>query len=234
VLQPSDADIYTILDGYADTFWMLDTTIDNTHVIQIQFPTSIKPYVNYLTLRAFPAFSIKLNSVIVTKADGTTQDVLEGNVVAQEAGILTVHFKPVSWGGVVTINLTAMGSVIGLSDIDIGLIDYVDSQARIIFEVPALTGVAFSTGISEVDLMDCGLFGYGIQDSGYIKTKEIIVKAYVGDLSTPIDISENTLNGIGTTTCSKAAGDRFYLEFRFKTYQGQSPMFRSAKLTYIL
>lgn len=231
VAKPHSDDIYNILDGNRDSFWLLDTTAGTQHTITIQLPSSIRPHVNYFSLTPFPAFGFDLDQVLITQADNTIIDITPGGYQAAAMNGVGVHFKPLSWGNTITIKLTARGKVIGISDLDIFLVDYVDSYAEVRYEVPAFKNSAF-TNIDQVDLMDYGLFGISDKDGIYDRFKEITVTAYVNGNGT--QIGERTLRGLEATQLgtAKSIGDTFHISVRFKKYLGQSPVFRSLKIIY--
>lgn len=234
VLLPADHDIYSILDGYGDTFWLSDVQDKSQYTIRIQFPASIKPYVDYLSLIPFPAFSFKIDSIYVTKVDGSAIQVVDGTTGYM--GVVDTHFKPISWGGSIDINLTAQGSVIGISDIDIGLADYEDSIATMVYEVPSYQSLAFGS-ITGIDLSDFNLYGSQIGD-GFIKKDQIHATAYQFPANVDwsdsggIDLSKDTLSGRGSTTFVKTSTtNRFYIKLTMQKFLGQTPIFRSAKIT---
>lgn len=234
--QPQDSDIYQILDGYSDTFWIADVSPNTQYNLQIQFPTSIKPFIDFIQLVPFPAFSFKLDAVYVTKADGSRVQVVDA--VSSNLGILSTHIKPVSWGGTLdiyfTTNSTTGPGVVGISDIEVGLVDYEESNASFIIEVPGFQEIPFSY-LDYINLFDVA---NEIEDQSYKKEEKITVTAYWGPdwttaSATPIPVDRNTLVKQGNLTAiNKPAGDKFYLEFSMGKYLGQTPIFRAAKITY--
>lgn len=246
VTQPLDSDIYTILDGYKDSYWLYETTKGANHTIRIQFPASIKPYVDYLSMVPFPAFGFTINSITVTRTDSTPIQLAD--LSSKELGILDMHFKPISWGGTIEINLTANSSVIGIADLDIGLEDYYQGKtpASFVFEVPGFLEKTFSR-IEYIDLSMFDLYGIG-NDPSYIKTDKIQVYVYhtagpfdpnaTGekiniDTLSPITIN-NVTTGKGFTNLltTKAVNENFYIKFTMAVHLGQTPIFRAAKIKY--
>ena len=235
VVQPVDSDIYSMMDGYADTFWLANVTQGSNYTLTIQFPTSIKPYVDYLSIIPFPAFGFSIQSVYITAVNGT--QIMVNDPIESDMGIIDVNFAPVSWGGTLTINLTAQGSVIGISNLDIGLSDYIDGAASFIYEVPAFQPLSFNA-ITKLDLTDFDLYNPPT-DPGYIKTNVITATAFIGVSGFPTGatgdlISKDTINGRGITKLSstKTAGSHFYVQFTMQKYLAQTPTFRSAVITY--
>jgi hypothetical protein len=233
VALPADHDIYSILDGYADTFWLADVQDKAQYTLRIQFPASIKPYVDYLSLIPFPAFCFKVDSIYLTKADGTSIQIVDGT--SSYMGIVDTHFKPISWGGSIEINFTAQGSVVGISDIDIGLADYEDSIATMVYEVPSYQSLAFNKVVS-LDMSDFNLYGSQNGD-GFIKEEQITATVYqfadgvAWSDTGGVVLSRDTLSGKGSTSFTKSSTtNRFYIKLTMKKYLGQTPIFRSVKL----
>ena len=232
VTQTVDSDIYNILDGYNDSYWIADTVAGQNYTIRIQFPASIKPYINYFSMIPFPAFGFKLNSVGLNTSNGSYIPLYTDP--SQELGILDMHFKPMTWNGIVEINVTAQHNVIGIADLDIGLEDYYQSEneqtlSSFIFPIPALT----DTTISKITLLDTKDFDlYGLEnDSSYIKTDKI--KAYLTtDLINFTQINPETFTGKASTTLAKAKGIPIYIKFSMQKYLGQTPIFRSVQIKY--
>jgi len=228
-----DNSIYNILDGRSDTFWLLDTAAAATHSIVINFPSSIRPYVNNIALTPFPAFSFRLDSMIVNKADSTQVNVTPLGVEAASMAAVNVHFAPTSWGNQIVINITANGSVVGISNLDIFLTDYINS-GEFTYELTSFENKAFSY-ISYVNLMDFGLFGITEEDGTYNASKQTTVTARVGSTvssATSYPINEKTLRNEGISEVPKLSGSKFYMSFAFNKYEGQTPTFRSAIITY--
>ena len=236
IWKPEVGCIYNMLDGRMDTFWLLDTAPGTQHTIVIQFPSSIRPFVNALTLIPFPAFGFSLVSILVHKTTGSV-NIIPQTIESANVGVVDMHFAPTAWGNQVTITLTALGNTIGISNLDLFLIDYVDAYANIVYEVPAFAESAF-TDIKEIDMMDFGLYGLIEESAGtYNKYSQLTVTAYTGTTfagATPTVISEATLRGSEPTTLAvaKTVSNKLYVKFQFKKYNGQSPIFRSVKITH--
>lgn len=230
-LAQSDT-IYNILDGNRETFWLLDTAPGAVHEIVIQFPSSIRPYVNMLTLTPFPAFGFSLDKVYARQADGTQHDVTPQGYQAATMNGVETHFSPTSWANEVTIRFTAAADTVGISNLDLFLIDYFDSEATVKYEIPAFEGVEFDH-IAEVDLMNFGLHGLEDGNGTWDRYKKITVTAFVNSTNAG-NILPATLKGQETTQLSvmKNIGDKFYLQFTFGKNIGQSPVFRSARVKY--
>jgi hypothetical protein len=231
-------DIYNILDGRSDTFWLLDTTRGVQHTLVIQFPASIRPYVNALSLTAFPAFCMRIDGVTLLQANSGSKNITPEGIEATSMGGIDVHFAPVSWGNQVTITFTALGSVVGMSNLDMFLIDYLN-EGEVTYEVTSFENDVF-THIDEIDLLDSGLFGATESDGIYNRSEEMEITARVGTTLasaestavTPQTIrgeQPTTLNPVGT---GKTASDKFWITIKLKKYNGQTPTFRSAKVTY--
>ena len=147
-------------------------------------------------------------------------------------GAVNIHFAPTSWGNQLTINITAKGSVIGISNLDLFLIDYINTGI-FTYEVPAFETKSF-TYIENIDLMDFGLFGVNGEDV-YNPSKQVTVTAKVGSsylTAVEYPINEKTLRNEGISSVSKTAGEKFYISFRINKYEGQTPTFRSAIIKY--
>jgi len=234
VAQPVNSDIYSILDGYRDTFWLADVTDKATYTLQIQFPTSLKPYVNYLSLVSFPAFGFTIDSVYVTTAKNEL--VLLNDVVSSELGIVDVQFKPISWGGIIQINMTATNDVIGISDLDIGLADYNTADESYIVYDLGLTNEAVAS-ITNINVNDFKLLGeVNIPYNEYLTITSYIKSTGVWDDTDGKEISKDVLSindtSKGVHTLDKNAGEHLFLKLTLKKYLGQTPIFRSIKITY--
>jgi hypothetical protein len=233
VTQPQDSDIYSMLDGYNDTYWLYDTVGGSDYTITINFPASIKPYVNYLSMIPFPAFGFTINSIYMLSADGTPHPLADMN--SREAGILDVHFKPLLFGGTIQISIKAKGSVIGIADLDIGLEDYYQgtTPASFAFNVTAFKDKTFSM-IDSINLDNVFLYN-SETDASFIKSDKIKVYAYssTGTYNPTASMTEISQNGITELASSKTAGQNFYLKFTMTEHLAQTPIFKSATIKYI-
>lgn len=231
VLQPINADIYSILDNYRDTFWLADVTPGVEYTLQIQFPTSLKPYVNYLSIVPFPAFGFNIHSVYVTTAKNEL--VKLDDVISDELGIIDVQFKPISWGGIIQIRMIATSNVIGISDVDIGLIDYnADDESYIIYRLDDLTTKRI-THIEGIDVSDFKLFGQtDIPFNDYLSIEAFVTPSMEWDGTDGTEIPTNILNKKGAFALAKDVNSYIFLKLKLKKYLGQSPVFRSIKITY--
>lgn len=233
--------IYSILDGSKNSFWIQQLTANTAHSIVIQYPTSIRPFVNSLNITPFPAFGFRLDSVNVTAANGSSINVLPYAVQQELMSGLETHFKPTSWGGTVTINFTTGDTgLVGISDFDIFLIDYVESAAEVTYEIPSFQAKNF-TGIANIAVPGGGFEMVGSnEDDAFNIRDSLTITGYAGTPSaaTAFDILPGTINshladGVSQNTIgfSCPANTKFYLKFAFNKYRGQTPIFRAAKVS---
>ena len=243
-MQPLDSDIYTILDGYNDSYWLADTVEGQQYTIMIQFPASIKPYVNYLSLIPFPAFGFKLDSVRLLKVDGSYETIT--TEPSNALGLLDMHFKPISWGGVMEIKVTAQGNTMGIADLDIGLEDYYQSEgdqtpASFVMQIPGFGtdtiagGIRYIRYIDNIDLSHFNL--YGIEnDNSFNITDKITATIYSGVSYTGSggkSILEGTFNNGGTRTdLGASTSGNVYIKFTMLKHLGQTPIFNWVTITY--
>lgn len=224
---PRTDSIYNILDGRSDTFWVADVAdvaVDGLIKIDIQFPTSLRPMVNNLVIKPFPAFTFDIQSITIQKFDSTVTELISTPTVDGVAN-LSLHFAPTSWNNRLTMILKPRGDVVGISKLDVNLINYSTSRATIKYRVPYLESVAFSE-IKQVELVDFRLYN---ETPGFVKEDQYRINVYSGGGSA-IPVSKDTILGTASTSVSHGAGDSFYIELDFPPYLGQSPVFRLLKI----
>lgn len=233
--------IYNILDGEKNTFWQYEATADQEIQVVIQFPSSIKPLVNYVDLVPFPAYGFEITELLFHKVGGGTENLIP-NITGYAMDGLSTHFKPTSWNNQVSFKIKAkQDGIIGISNFDIGLIDYDNSMTTVRYKVDNYYNAAF-THINRINLFDFGLHSIAGSDGDYNPLKEIVVKCYSSDTDTvgttiPYETlvrGTSDIRGKSTKELSvaKVANKNFYVELSFRKYLGQTPIFRALKITH--
>ena len=252
---PDDSDIYSMLDGYSDSFWLADVTASNNYKLMLQFPASLKPFVSYLSLLPFPAFGFTIDSVYITDSSNVSHRIDDGT--SNVMGIMNTHFKPMSWGGTLVINMKATSNVIGIADLDIGLEDYFQSgdnstsvstdklSSYVVYELTGDFKSSVIKNITGVNLFDFGLYGNSIDINAQRKSNYFTATIY----KTTNSDWDNTLVGIDVpektvytkepqpvdsqwVTFNKNADERFFIKFTLKKFLGQTPTFRGVSVSY--
>lgn len=233
--QPLGSSIYDMVDGNNNTFWLYDSAVEGQEYnLQIQFPVSLKPSVNYLKLLPFPAFGFDLTSVSIKLSNGSMVDITDS--IDKEQGIINTYFKTLSWGGILDIKFKARGSVLGITELDIGYSDFSDNVGEFVVSIPSFTNKSF-TAISNLNLFDFGLNNLNSDfDISFIKADNITATLYQGNSwETATDeqvIYKDTINGINSTPYNKTLDLNLYVKFNFKKYINQTPIFRGVSITY--
>jgi hypothetical protein len=179
----------------------------------------------------FPAFSFSIEEIYVNDSSNRKVDVIYSTSSGDSSGIET-HFRPASWGNTITLRLRAKNDVIGISNLDVSLIDYLDADVEVGYEVPTLETASF-TSISRI-LLDMQSPG---ADPQYKPLKEveaslIVGASYATGAETRIEYATLHPTNPAQTLVTKNAGDKLYLKLKFRQNLGQTPVFKSALITH--
>lgn len=237
VLRNPDDDVYNILSQSNDDFWIESAT--GVHTLQINLPPSLNKKFNYLEIVPFPVFGVEISRIQYFDEQSRSQNIYtarskgEDQVVENRfynsSGPLIFHLQPRAFNNTIKIYYTVKDNVgaMGFSNIDIGLIDYYNTEQT--------TYLRFNTTehFTSITPTEAKLDFYvnGTTDYNSYVTEVSIVE-YVGGpnvINLKPTVEAQALAG---TTLTVGKGEGMYLKVKMKEINMTTPVIRGCMVKY--
>lgn len=235
--KPIEDDIYKILSKKIDSYWVQQITEEDAkedQTLEIRLPPSLNKKFNYIEVTPFPIFGIHIKKIeyfdIYSNAQTLFDSELKQYKFYNNSGPIILHVSPKEFNNTIKITFRADETlgVIGFSNIDIALIDYVDTPTTIIMGYENIPLTTTSLNVSSVDL---DMYVDSDNPSSFITDARLI------DLDDPTSISHYIPLSLGSfpkvlnKSITLTAG-RIGLQLTFKENFMTTPVIRGSKLLY--
>lgn len=125
-LRSFENGIYNILNRRNDSFW-IEQVAAGTHTIEIELPASLNKKFNYVEIIPLPIFSFKITNIQYYDVRGEAHSLPVSSSINQNwPHILHVSPKEFNNRIKITVDVPTNNPVVGFTNIDIALIDYMD------------------------------------------------------------------------------------------------------------
>lgn len=221
-LRASDDPVYNILNRKNDSYWIEQTT-SGKHVIEIQLPPSLNKKFNYIELLPFPVFGFDITKIEYLDRRSDTHEVyIPGSI--QSNGPHVLHMRPKEFNNIIriTINVPAVSSVMGFTNVDIALIDYQNTPQTFYMEFDEVPNGDYNI-IANLDFdIDSDIINYRnyITDIRLVSDTNDSLVVVLDPRTTPQDFINVTLAG------------EMYLKVTMREIDMTTPVIRSCMIKY--
>ena len=156
--RPQDDAVYNILDSDPKTFW-IEEAAPGEHILELRLPPSLNKRFNYLSIEPFPVFGIEVIKIEYSDVQNIWQVIFDSDDTSDthkpyqfynSSGPMVFHLNPKEYNNTIKITYNLKGGLnaMGFSNIDVSLIDYLNTATTIMmpFEnLPDLTEITPTT-----------------------------------------------------------------------------------------
>jgi len=235
--EPNDQ-AYNCLDSLSDTLWIEDTSFAE-HTIRFDFPKGLQPKLNALEVSMFPQYAMRLETAEYLSLNGSWRTI---NNTSNEGISIKRYFSPNDFADKIRLKVFPLSSttpLIGLSNFDAFLIDYINNGSAI-FEFPEVSKYT----ISKLDnlIVDFDIDPVALNNQFSTLNPIRVTLNVGGDLDaltgltggTNYEIPFEVLNG--TSNFSLNTGtitqERIFIQFNLTEINQTTPVVRGAVLNY--
>jgi len=237
VEREKEDSVYNILSKKKNSFWIeqiADNQTDITHTLEIQLPPSINKSLNYIEIVPFPIFGIHINKVEYFDIYSQLQTIYDSTAknykFYNSSGPMIFHFSPKDYNNTIKITYSVDSSlgVMGFSNIDISLIDYIDTPNKVDLIYENIPEGTTSLNISTFDL---DIYVDDDNISKYVTSVRLVDLDDRDSSSHYILLDNKTISQQVNETISLTNG-RMGLEITFQENFMTTPVIRGSKITY--
>lgn len=237
VARNVDNEVYNTLNRRNDSFW-IEQMAGGNYPIEIQLPPSLNKNFNYLEIVPFPIFGVFITRIEYQDVRSVWQTIYDINNNDYKfyygGGPLVLHLAPRETNGSFRIwcDVDSELGVIGFSNIDVGLIDYLDTSQT--------TYLKFMNMPSRTTAKDYTFLTFELDFyvDGHKADALITDLSLVDDVTTPNDdpvpiekVNRSTYY-FGGNSINLTPTENLYLKVVMKEVDMTTPVIRGCKLTY--
>jgi hypothetical protein len=203
-----------------------------THTVQINLPPSINKLFNYIEIVPFPVFGVTISGVEYQDASSKWNTIYEVGAkdykFYNNSGPLVMHLAPKETNGVfrITCGVDSEIGVIGFSNVDFGLIDYLDNIQTVYFKFENVPASSINLNTISIDFY----INDSVKADKYITELAITNTTDGSGSSVPIRTINTDDYSFGGQSIDATNG--LYFKVVMKEINRTSPVFRGCKLAY--
>lgn len=228
-LRSQDDDVYNCLYRNNEYFW-IENTATADHTMEIRLPPSLNKKFNYIEIVPLPIFGIEITQIRYYDEQSRAQDIypMSSTNFYNGTGPLVFHLTPRSFNNTIKIWYTVKDNVgvMGFSKIDVGLIDYYNTEQTAYVKFNSTTGLTDITPTS----ISTDFYVDGSTDYNSFITELAIVNTVGGTNLLTFKPSHEEQTSLGGVTVDASSG--LYLKIKMKEVDMTTPVFRGCKMEY--
>jgi len=224
ILRSSDDAVYNILNRRNDSFWIEQFSDAGEHTIEIELPPSLNKKFNYIEICPLPVFGFDITKIQYYDIHGDLQDIKVPDNIAIN-GPHVLHLSPKEFNNTIKITVSTMetNSVIGFTNIDIALVDYLD------------TSQSFYIEFANVPTVDCSIdavldFSVDNPESNYTNFIEDVRLVY--DMNDDLVTTLIPMTGKAQRFNNIQLLGQLYLKVTMKEFDMTSAVFKGCRIFY--
>jgi hypothetical protein len=234
VIRNEEDSCYNMLNRRNDSFWVEQTTA-GSHVVQISLPPSISKQFNYIEVVPFPVFGVEISGIAYQDTSSRWNTIYDKTMSPYKfynnGGPLVMHLSPRETNGVfrITCIVDSNIGVMGFSNIDMALIDYVDDLQTIYMKFENAPSTNINLLSSSLDFYIDNITG---TQNARRFIKELSITNDITGAGTTVPIRTISTDDYTFGGESINASNGLYLKIVMNEVNKTSPVIRGCKLSY--